>query len=175
MSISMATLVIQVLVVLGALIILGLGSYAAYLFYQVRQQRLRNDRLETEAADTIRQLGEDVLESQVRSLKIFTRLILQNEMNITEGAIRIKVVLDHMLTACKREPYQAIYTLHDKTEHLARSEARAELPKQQRMREDLQRMAIEAECEEPVKAAVQLLHDFLEQDYPDIKVIAARQ
>lgn len=159
--------------VIAVLIIVGLAIYAGYLFNQVGKQRKRQDELETAAADTIRQLGEDVLDSQVRSLKIFTRLMLQDEMNLTEGAIRIKVVLDHMLTVCQRGPYQAIYTLYDKTEHLARSEIRAKLPKRERMQQDMQRMALEAEYHDSVMLAVQQLHDEMDSEYPNIKVIAS--
>lgn len=172
MSFNITTVVIAATIG-GGVIIAALASYAIYLLLKVRQHKRRQDELETQAAETIRQLGEDVLDSQVRSLKIFTRLILQNEMNLTEGAIRIKVILDHIFTACQRGPYQAIYDLHDKTEHLARSEVRERLSKRERMQQDMQRMTLEAEYQEPVTTAVQTLHDYLEEEYPDIKVIAA--
>lgn len=169
----MLTVLLKVLIAAAVLIVLALAGYAAWLFWQVRQQAKQRDQMETAAADEIRQLGEDVLLSQVRSLKIFTHLVLQDEMNLTEGAIRIKVVLDHMLTACQREPYQAIYDLHEQTEHLARSEARQALPKQDRMRQDLHRITLETQQREAVLTAVKRLRDDMESQYPDVKVVAA--
>ena len=95
------------------------------------------------------------------SLGLIAQTTLQDDLPMAEVAIRSKMLLDHLIPEERaRSQYQAIYALHDATEHFARLEARDALTLKERREQDAQREKLEALHREGVLACMRsILHD----------------
>lgn len=141
----MTTTTALVLLVLGTVIIIGLAFYALTLWKEVRRrQRFHEDEL--------RRAHENCLEN----LEIVASALVQEQVDITEGAWRCKQLLDildpQLLERPSFKPFGEVYRL---TQHLHTHSAREKLSPRDRMREDRERLAVEDEWRKPVLEAAQ--------------------
>ncbi|MBZ2187954.1 DUF2489 domain-containing protein [Alcanivorax sp. JB21] len=125
-------------------IILALAAYALWLWRRV-WQRARAD-------EQRRHAGQDALLDQ---MEIMCRAVLQQQMNLTEGALRLASLLDKLR---ERPPHPLdlgpIHQLADSAAAFAIGAERDALPREERRRQDSARQALEAEQEEAVVASV---------------------
>lgn len=140
----------QIFTVAALLVVAGLAIYALQLWRGVWRRNGEQARLKAQARD-----------DQVSSVRLLARSMLDGDLNLSEGAIRLKVMLDHLQPDAGARGYPAIYALHDATAHMPRGAARKQRPRDEIRKLDAQREALEADYREPVLAqARQLLEDY---------------
>ncbi|MEQ6917563.1 DUF2489 domain-containing protein [Halomonas aquatica] len=145
-----------ILVGLGLAIIAGLGAYAFKLWKEVQR---RQDFQKNE----LRRAHDNCLEN----LELVASALAQEQVDITEGAWRCKVlleILDQNLT--QRPDFQAFEEVHRRTRHLHTHSARKALSPRERMQEDRERLVVEDEMREPVLKAATAVIEF-RRGWPD--------
>ena len=141
----MTTITALVLLVLGTVIIIGLTIYALRLRKEVRRREAFHE-------DELRRAHENCLEN----LEIVASALVQEQVDITEGAWRCKLLLDIIdPQLIERPSFQPFGEVYRSTQHLHTHSARGELSPRDRMREDRERLAVETEWREPVLQAAQ--------------------
>jgi hypothetical protein len=144
----MTTTTALILLALGLAIIAGLGAYAFTLWQEVRRRAVYRE-------EELRRAHENCLES----LERVAAALLQEQVDVTEGAWRCKVLLEILDPRLAERPdFQAFGEVHARTQHLHTHSARKALMPRERMREDRERLTVEAELRQPVlKAAAAVL------------------
>ena len=145
----MTTTTALILLALGAAIIVGLAAYAFTLWKEVRRRQAYRE-------EELRRAHENCLSN----LEIVASALLQEQVDITEGAWRCKMLLDILDPLLLERPsFQAFGEVYRLTQHLHTHSARKQLSPRERMREDRERLEIEAEWRQPVlSAAEEALH-----------------
>ncbi|EWG98831.1 DUF2489 domain-containing protein [Halomonas sp. BC04] len=137
-----------VLLALGAAIIAGLGAYAFTLWREVKRRRaLKEDELQRAHANCL------------ENLEIVASSLLQEQVDVTEGSWRCKVLLEILDPELMERPaFRPFGEVYARTQHLHTHSARKALSPRDRMREDRERLEVEAELRQPVlKAAAEVL------------------
>ncbi|WP_163575887.1 DUF2489 domain-containing protein [Halomonas faecis] len=151
----MTTTTALILLALGLAIIAGLGAYAVTLWREVRRRRAFH-------RDEQRQAHQNCLEN----LEMVASALLQEQVDITEGAWRCKVLLEILdPRLIERDDFRVFGELYARTSHLHTHSARQALAPRDRMREDKERLAVENELREPVLEAAQAVLVF-RRDWP---------
>lgn len=133
------------LLLLAVVVIAGLTVYA----YRLRQEVKRRDAFRV-AEDQQAQLNS------LENLDWVTAALVQEQVDVTEGAWRCKVLLeiiDPSLT--ERTDFQAFSQLYEQTKHLKTHSARQQLTPRERMQEDRERLEAERQMRSEVLAAAQ--------------------
>ncbi|MCW9699788.1 DUF2489 domain-containing protein [Avibacterium sp. 20-129] len=125
---------IYLLVALGLLIIVGLTAYAVKLLRALKQQK---QQLENARLARVKRLKE--------SIEIIARAMQNGDCNLSEGAIRLKMLLDPL--GLKITAYPAMVELYEVVKEMPTHQARKALKKNERMRLDLTRESAEAKLE----------------------------
>lgn len=135
---------ITLLVTLGGAIVLALAGYAGYLCWRLlTQKRVR----EVHNAEVLAETEADL----ARSIAIISDSLLTGELNLSEGAIRLKVLLDHWhAPASGQNDYPAIYSLFLSTSTMPRGEDRDEWSKAEIRRLDREREVLEVAARDSV-------------------------
>lgn len=139
-------------------IFIGLGLILAVglLIFCIRSwQRLKH--LKEQARNTPSPSASKPKEIQlkaVESIKIIAQCMLDEQMELSEGCIRIKVLLDHVAPEFHDDPYFKVFAqIYDATRHMPTHEARKEADKKLIMRLDLERMTLEEDNKEAILSA----------------------
>ncbi|MFD2165576.1 DUF2489 domain-containing protein [Thalassotalea euphylliae] len=144
------------LIALGALVIFGLAVYAGKLLMQLKQQRLRQEQAEKEHAKNLAKHDAKVYDSVI----IIVRAMKEKQCELGEGSWRLSVLLESLkLPSEAKSEFPAIFDLYDAIKHHAILDARKQLPKQQRMKQDVERMSAEAKFTEQISAELDRLYD----------------
>lgn len=113
----------------------GLGSYAFSLWRKVKRRDLFR-------REEVRRANDNCLES----LDIIARAMLAGQMDLTEGSLRCKVLLEIIDPQLLERPSLHVFTeVHQRTAHLHTHSSRRALTPHQRQSEDRQRLAVEDE------------------------------
>lgn len=130
---------------LALAVIVGLSIYALKLRKEVK-------RREAFRIDEDRRAQQNSLEN----LDYVTSALIQEQVEITEGAWRCKVLLEIVDSSLTERPdFQAFADVYNRTRHLKTHSARAKLTPRERMAEDKQRLAVEDEMRPAVLAAAE--------------------
>ncbi|OAZ99413.1 DUF2489 domain-containing protein [Halomonas sp. G11] len=141
MSLTYALLLLLVAVV----VIVALGGYA----YRLRKEVKRRDAFRV-AEDQQAQL------KSLENLDWVTAALVQEQVDITEGAWRCKVLLEIIDPSLTEKPeFQAFAEHYERTKHLKTHSARQKLTPRERMEEDRERLAAEEQMRSAVLAAAQ--------------------
>ncbi len=136
------------------ILIVILSTVALYLWRKVW-------RLQAEEAKRRADAEQKRVETQayiIESLQVICHTLLREEMNISEGAIRLKVLLDNLGQPERgTAPYTMINQLHDAVSHFDTHEVRSALPKIERRLQDAKREALEDEHRTVFSEEVQML------------------
>lgn len=137
---------VTLMAVVGAIIILGLASYAGYLLLKVRQQK----QLQQQAMDiAVAKRNANIFES-VDTLCLAG---IQGQCDLSELSIRINGILDYVQGEHRIEvekSFPALYELYLIVKDMARGEARQQLVKKDRMRQTLDRQKAEARLNDAI-------------------------
>lgn len=139
------------LVIGGLLLIFLLAGYAAWLWYRVWRNHQRQDRLLRERNS---RLSGDI--------RILAQGLLEDQLPLIEGAIRIKVLLDNYSGArpanLDADIFEAVYTA---TAHIPTHQAWKDLPLAQRREHEHYMTTLEQQYGERLRAAAQVLRSGL--------------
>lgn len=137
------------LLVIAVLLVVALAGYALYLWRRV----WRNERLQAEArAQQQTALAED--------LRILASCLLDEQLPLIEGAIRIKVLLDNYDVTLGQHPRcQVFQQLFDATEQVPTHAAWKALDKSERRRHEAQFSALELQHKAEARRSARWLLD----------------
>ena len=151
---------------IGLAIIIALAIYAKKLLSQVKQQQQLQQQAQEQKTQALHQHDKKVLDSVV----IIVRAMKEEQCDISEGCWRLSVLLDSLKASDSHNgKFPAIFTLYEKIKHLSILDARKNLNKQARMKEDLQRMKLEAEMQPAIIAELEFLHQFANEQLNQLK------
>ena len=149
------TTTLWILLGLAGLIILALAFYASLLWRQVfQQQRKRQDEID---ASNIRLL---------ESIRAIAMAMQQQQCSLSEGSIRLTVLLDHLVLPDNPDfpqLYPAIHDMHERIKHMPTHEARKSYPRQTIENMDEEREGYEVEMANDIQADVNRLLDWVRQ------------
>ncbi|WP_375058609.1 DUF2489 domain-containing protein [Zobellella sp. DQSA1] len=134
---------------LGGVIIVGLAVYAGILLARLKQQTQRREQ-------AIARRNERILDS-IRTIAMAVR---DDQCNLSEGAIRLTNLLNTLQFSSPKDfagDYPGLYDLYDRVKEMPTHEARKQLKRNERMRQDLQRAGFENEFEAQIKIEVERL------------------
>jgi len=125
-------------------IVLALAAYAVWLWWRVASQKRERD---THNAAVLAETESDL----ANSLAIIADSLLTRELNLSEGAIRLKVLLDHWYSpGSGQHDYPAIYRLFLSTANMPRGEQRDAYPKREIRRLDREREMLEVAARDDI-------------------------
>ncbi|EGU40523.1 MULTISPECIES: DUF2489 domain-containing protein [Vibrio] len=137
---------VTLLAIAGGIIILGLGSYAGYLLLQVKKQ-------------TELQKQHQALAIEKRNANIFDNVNtlclagIQGQCDLSEISIRVYNIMD-FVQGDERVDFDAEYPATSELYHvvkdMARGEERQNLPKRERMKQNLTRQKAESRLNESI-------------------------
>lgn len=131
------------LVFVGATIILALAIYAGWLLAKLqRQNQLQKQQMQA----ALTQRNTKIVES----VDIIALATLQQQCELSEAAIRLYMIMDHLQGEMRVEfptRFPALFALYDVVKDMPRGQARKGIAKQERMQLDLIRMKEEARLE----------------------------
>ncbi|GAA0556135.1 DUF2489 domain-containing protein [Halomonas salifodinae] len=131
------------LLALALIILAGLSGYAWSLWREVKRRKAFR-------ADELRRAHEQCLEG----LDAVARAMLSEQVDITEGALRCKVMLEIIDSRLiEREDFRVFGEVHARTAHLHTHSARQALSPRERFKEDKERLAVEDELKASALAA----------------------
>jgi uncharacterized membrane-anchored protein YhcB (DUF1043 family) len=146
-----------ILIVLGLFIIVALGAYAAGLLLTLRRQGQERQRAEDERRAAVDAKRAAVFED----IRYIAAAMIEDRCEISEGVFRIAKLFDTLSLSERVAPdYPQLFKHFERIKDHPIMEARKALPKQERMKLDLQRMKSESELAEGILADVQRLKDF---------------
>lgn len=153
-------LAIQAAVVVGLVVVIALGWYAAKLLLQLKQQTATQQAQEKQAQIQREQKNRNLADS----VDTIAMAMLQGQCDYSEGTIRICVLLDHMQLEPApnfRNTFPALHNFYEKIKDMATHKARSELPKNERMRQDMRRLTWESEAKPEIETELPKLRDNL--------------
>lgn len=149
------TTTLWILLGLAALVILTLAVYAALLWRRVfQQQRERQDAINTRNARLFESIRDISLAMQ------------QRQCALSEGCIRLTVLLDHLVLPDHPDfshRYPAIHDMHERIKHMPTHDARKSYPRQAIEQMDEEREGYEVEMADDIQADVGHLLDWVRE------------
>lgn len=146
-----------VALVVAAIIIVGLAFYASKLLKQLSAQKQAQQQAELAHQQGLATHDHKVL----ASVKIIVRAMQEEQCDFSEGCWRLSVLLDSLkLSSELAEQFPAIFKLYNEIKHLAILNDRKHLDKKQRMKQDYQRITVEAQLHNDIVADLDLLHQY---------------
>ncbi|NTS78665.1 DUF2489 domain-containing protein [Catenovulum sp. SM1970] len=147
-----------ILIAAAFLIIAGLSFYAGRLLFLLKKQKEKQQKAEQAFVEKIQQRRQ----FQQDSIRTIAKAVVEEQCELSEGAIRICVLLDN---AAAREQafaseYPSFYQLYNNIKSFPTHEARKELSKKERMRQDMQRWNWEGELKDGMLAEAEKLKQF---------------
>jgi Protein of unknown function (DUF2489) len=139
-----------VLIVVAAVIVIGLAFYASTL---TRKVRVLEKKRQQDAVAMKAELSQQRTHRN-KSIQIIAQGILSDQLSLTEGAIRIRVLMDGLdVEVSVREEFNAFYQLSDATSHIPILEEWKKLTLKQRLAYDSERAQLESDHKEFVEDA----------------------
>ena len=147
-----------VALVFAVIIIACLAIYAAKLLKQLSAQKREQQQVEFARQQSLAKHDKKILES----VKIIVRAMQEEQCDFSEGCWRLSVLLDSLkLSSELAQHFPAIFKLYESIKHFSILDNRKQLDKKQRMREDYQRMTIEAQLHTDIVADLGLLQQYV--------------
>ncbi|MCF1426477.1 MAG: DUF2489 domain-containing protein [Shewanella sp.] len=144
-------------IILGTAIILVLASYAAYLLFKLKKQREKIAKAKAEKQAEANAKREAILDD----IRYIAKAMVDDRCELSEGVVRIARLFELLSLSERVAPdYPQLFTHFAVIKDHPIMDARKALPKQERMKLDLQRMKSEAEHEQAILAEARLLAQF---------------
>jgi len=143
--------------VLAIIIIASLAFYAGKLLKQLSVQKQTQQQAELAHQQALAKHDEKVL----ASVKIIVRAMQEEQCDFSEGCWRLSVLLDSLkLSSELAQQFPAIFKLYNEIKHLSILDDRKKLDKKQRMKQDYQRMTLEAQLHSEIVSDLDLLQQY---------------
>ena len=152
--------------VLFLLIALGVVMIAFLSFFIIKKSSaLKNIKLEQEEqAQRLRAVQQEKYKYVVDSLKVLSQALMTGQVGVVEGAIRIKVLIDHHDPDLHKSQSYAVFSdIFSETEHIPFLKEWKELDKRSKRKYEIFMSEIETSRGEEVKAAAMKLNAELSQ------------
>jgi|GEM_PF-111423 hypothetical protein len=134
--------------------LIAVGVVAIAVLIYVIQRHWRRLNQFRRAQEHTRQLQQQRRDSMIKSIRILARSIEEEQVEPSEGCIRIKGLLDHVAPELlTQKPYNVFQTLYEKTEHMPTHESRRQADPKLISRLDEERFALEAEYADSIQEA----------------------
>lgn len=146
-------------IVLGAVIIAALASYAGFLLAKLNRQQKAQQQAQLEGE----QKQQEQVKSTLNSLLIIARSVQQDQCDISEGSWRICVLIESHHSgplAGQLAQYPSIQALYEGIKHMPILEERKKLDKKTRMKLDFDRMKLESQLNDEIRAELETLANF---------------
>lgn len=151
----MAEIMIWLGIVAGLVLIAVLGWFIWSKFREIKVHRTNYSRYEAQQAGQKQYL--------IDSLGILAKTILDDQIELSEGSIRIKVLIDNLDATLHALPAFKIFEeIYRKTEHMPTHQARKDTDKRFIHKYDQQRYALEQQNRERIREAARELLRHLE-------------
>ncbi len=142
---------------LAVIIIASLAFYAGKLLKQLHAQKQAQQQAELAHQQALAKHDCNVLDS----VKIIVRAMQEEQCDFSEGCWRLSVLLDSLkLSSELAQQFPAIFKLYNEIKHLSILEERKKLDKKQRMKQDYQRMTLEAQLHSEIVTDLDLLQQY---------------
>ena len=149
---------IWLFIAIGSIVIVGLSLF---IFKKVTLLK-RHKRLLLEQQTTQKEQKNYLVDS----LKVLAVTILDDQVELSEACIRIKVILDHLAPALhEKEAFKVFEKMYVSTQHMPTHEARKKVDKQFIDKLDTQRFELEQTHRDEIRSAAQALLDYIESEY----------
>jgi len=144
------------LVLIGAIILIVLS----FIAWRLQRRVNKMEGLKVEQQQELEELKENHQQYLNSSIQILAKGIVEEQLTLTEGAIRISVLLDNLkISENHREEYSAFFQLAEATSHIPILDAWKKLPKKEKGRFDKERMSTEEQYKEFVIDAAKRIKD----------------
>jgi len=156
-----------VAIIFAVVIITVLSFFASKLLRQLTKQK----QLQRQAELT-RQQGFASHDLKVlASVLIITRAMKEEQCDFSEGSWRLSVLLTSLKMSSELAlQFPAIFKLYNEIKHLSILDGRKQLDKSQRMKQDYQRMTIEAQLHGEIVKDLDLLQQYTVERMSILKV-----
>lgn len=140
-----------ILFVAALLVTAGLAWYALHLWREVgKRKAFRHDE------------DRRARQNSLENLELVASALLQEQVGVTEAAWRCRTLFDIIQPGLVDEPeFEAFAIVHSRTQHLHSHSARMELTPAQRREEDQERLKVEDEMREGMRASAKAALDFV--------------
>lgn len=133
------------LLIAAGLIIATLAIIAGYYLYQLRKLRER----QKQAEDDAQRYALERAEKNRKSIKIIAQGLIDEQLTLTEGSIRITVLMENLpIEQSVREEFSAFRLLAEATSHIPILEDWKKLKTKQKLEFDRQRQKLESDHRE---------------------------
>lgn len=139
-----------ILIILALLIISAMLGYAIYLLLALQKQKKAFSQAKLARMKRLKE-----------SCEIIAKAMQSDECNLSEGVIRLKMLLDPLGHSLRN--YASMYQLYEVVMDMPTHDARRTLKKNERMRLDLQRESAEADLEQKIKLELQQFLNAIEK------------
>lgn len=130
-----------ILAAIGTLVIFALAVYAGKLLMQVKHQKEQQLLAKEKQTYDLQKHDNKIYQS----VTLIVKAMQEKQCDYSEGCWRLSVLLDSLkLTPSLSGEFPAIFELYAGIKHLAIKDERKQLTKQQRMKQDVERMKLEA-------------------------------
>jgi hypothetical protein len=149
------TTTLWILLGIAVLIVLALAVYASLLWGKVFQKQ-RRQQTEIDAHNA----------NLFESIRLISLAMQQEQCALSEGCIRLTVLLDHLILPDNPDLprlYAAIHDMHERIKHMPTHDARKSYPRQTIEDMDEEREGYEAEMANDIQADVNRLLDWVRQ------------
>lgn len=154
---------------LGGAIILGLAVYAGWLLAKLRQQTKMQEKAMKAA---IEQRNRKIIES----VDVIAMATLQQQCDLSEAAIRLYMIMDHLQGEKRVEfptRFPALYELYDVVKDMPRGDARKQIEKRDRMRFDMERMKAESRLQQAIHTELEEILAFTGAKMTPVRTLAS--
>ncbi len=147
-----------VAIVAAVTIIISLAFYAGKLLKKLNEQTKAQHQTEIAHQKALAKHDHKVL----ASAKIIARAMQEEQCDFSEGCWRLSVLLDSLKLSCElAKQFPVIFELYNEIKHLSILDERKQLEKKLRMKQDYQRMTIEAKLHTGIVKDLDLLQQYI--------------
>jgi len=156
-----------VAIIFAVVIITVLSFFASKLLRQLTKQK----QLQRQAELTRQQVFASHDLKVLASVLIITRAMKEEQCDFSEGSWRLSVLLTSLKMSSELAlQFPAIFKLYNEIKHLSILDGRKQLDKSQRMKQDYQRMTIEAQLHGEIVKDLDLLQQYTVERMSILKV-----
>jgi len=150
----MSETIIWLGILVGLVMIAGLCWFIVTKSLELKALRAQRSQQDTKQAEQREYL--------IDSIKVIATTILENQVELSEGCIRIKVLIDHLDASLhEQDAFKIFEKMYRDTEHMPTHQARKNTDKNFINKLDQQRFALEKTHRDSIrKASVALLERF---------------
>lgn len=144
------------LILAGTLIVAGLAFYAGMLLWQLQQQRVKQ-QLDLQKQE---KQAKEKREYLTESIVLISRAMLEEQCELSEGALRLWVLLDHLVPERDPDPvvtYPGLHQMYQVVKDMPTHDARKQQSKQQTFLQDKQRLKAEDDLKDFILADTKAL------------------